>query len=54
MEKPKNTLITDNKEINQPFIDDNSNTSINKTTTFQKRLAIISNNLNLCFLIHFK
>ena len=54
MEKPTKTLTTDNKEINKPFIDNNSNILKNKTATIQQRLTIISNNLNLCLLIHFK
>ncbi|MFT6207619.1 MAG: hypothetical protein ACJA0T_001527 [Colwellia sp.] len=54
MEKPQKTLTTDNNEINKPFTDENSNVLKNKTATIQRRLTIISNNLNLCLLIHFK
>ncbi|MBA6256142.1 MULTISPECIES: hypothetical protein [unclassified Colwellia] len=54
MEKPQKTLTTDNNEINKPFTDEKSNILKNKTIKLQQRLAIISNNLNLCLLIHFK
>jgi hypothetical protein len=54
MEKQNKTLTTDNKETNEKLTDEKSNILKNKTTKLQQRLAIISNNLNLCLLIHFK